>query len=90
MTANKIDKKKKTLHADQAETDRVQDLRREYWQEVREINPEDLIFIDEMGISLSLDRTHARSLRGQRAYDSKPYNPGSRVSVIGAIALNGF
>lgn len=26
----------------------------------------------------------------QRAYDSKPYNPGSRVSLIGAIALNGF
>jgi transposase len=43
-----------------------------------------------MGISLSLGRTHARSPRGQRAYDSKPYNPGSRVSVIGAIALKGF
>ena len=43
-----------------------------------------------MGMSLSLARTHARSPQGRRAYDSKPYNPGPRVSVIGAIALKGF
>lgn len=82
--------RKKTLHADQAETNRVQNLRGEYWQKVREINPKNLVFIDEMGISLSRDRTHARSPRGQRAYDCKPYNPGSRVSVIGAMTLKGF
>lgn len=65
-------------------------MRVEYWLQVGEVKPEDFVFIDEMGISLSLDRTHARSTQGQRAYDSKPYNPGERVSVIGAIALKGF
>ncbi len=48
------------------------------------------VFIDEMGIQLSLCRTHARSPKGQRAYGSKPYSRGKNVSVIGAIALKGF
>lgn len=43
-----------------------------------------------MGISLGLDRTHARSPQGQRAYDTKPYSPGQRISVIGALSLKGF
>lgn len=65
-------------------------MRVEYWLQVGDVKPENLVFIDEMGISLSLNRTHARSPQGERAYDSKPYNPGKRVSVIGAIALKGF
>lgn len=48
------------------------------------------MFINEMGISLSLDRTHARLPQGQRAYDRKPYNPGERVSVISVLALVRF
>ena len=65
-------------------------MRVEYWLQVGKVKPENLVFIDEMGISLSLDRTHARAPQGQRAYDNKPYNPGERVSVIGALALKGF
>ncbi len=61
-----------------------------YWQEVREINPDDLVFIDEMGMKLSLCRTHARLPQGQRAYGSKPYSRGKNISVIGAIAVKGF
>ena len=61
----------------------------EYWQRLREINPDDLVFIDEMGMNLSLCRTHARSLQGQRAYSANHYK-GQNISVIGAIALQGF
>ena len=43
---------KKTLHAEQAETDRVQELRVESWHQVGGINPSDLVFIDEISISL--------------------------------------
>ena len=34
-----------------------------------------------------LTRTHARSLRGTRAYAVKPFYRGKRVTVIGAITL---
>lgn len=54
---------------------------------MKQIEPEQLVFLDEMGVLLGLSRTHARSLRGQRAYDSKPFYRGAKVSVIGAISL---
>jgi len=53
----------------------VQKLRIEYWQQVKQVDPENLIFIDEMGVLLGLTRTQARSLQGSRVYDFKPLNP---------------
>ena len=60
-------------------------MRQEYWQQVTDIELENLVFIDEMGVLLGLARTNARALPGDRAYDFKPFYRGSKVSVIGAI-----
>lgn len=61
-------------------------LREEYWQKVQKIDPENLVFIDEMGVLLGLSRTHARSPRGTRVYDYQPFYRGAKVTVIGAIS----
>lgn len=82
-----INSKKKTLRSSQAQTERVQKLRVEYWEKVRHIDPENLVFLDEMGVLLGLTRTHARSDRGSRVYDFKPYYRGAKVSVIGGISI---
>jgi transposase len=79
---------KKTLRATQASSERVQRLRAQYWLQVRQINLNDLVFLDEMGILLGLMRTHARALCGLRAYDFKPFYRGTKVSVIGAISIS--
>lgn len=79
--------KKKTLRSSQANTERVQKLRVEYWEKVKHLEAENLVFIDEMGVLLGLTRTHARSKRGSRVYDFKPYYRGAKVSVIGGISL---
>jgi putative transposase len=79
--------KKKTFRSSQAKTERVQKLRLEYWEKVKHIHPEDLVFLDEMGVLLGLTRTHARSNRGSRVYDVKPYYRGAKVSVIGGISI---
>jgi transposase len=63
-------------------------LRLEYWSQVKEIDPKNLVFIDEMGVLLGLKRTHARAVPGERAYDFKPFYRGSKVSVIGAISIS--
>jgi transposase len=68
----------------------VQLTRFEYWKLLRGIPPEDLIFLDESGINLSLIRKHARSLGGQRAYGERPNRKGRNVSVIGAISVKGL
>ena len=62
--------------------------RAQYWSEVKEIESKNLVFIDEMGVLLGLMRTRARSLKGERAYDFKPFYRGKRISVIGAITQN--
>ncbi|MHC5772205.1 MAG: IS630 family transposase [Nostoc sp.] len=62
-------------------------MRIEYWQKVKEIEPENLVFIDEMGVLLGLTRSHARSPHGTRVYDFKPFYRGAKVTVIGAISI---
>lgn len=62
-------------------------MRIEYWQQVKEIEPENLVFIDEMGVLLGLTRTHARSPRGSRINGFKPFYRGAKVTVIGAVSM---
>ena len=55
---------------------RVQDLRYEFWQKVREVCFKDLIFIDESGVNLAMVRLYARSLKGSIARGQKPNKRG--------------
>lgn len=81
---------KKTLHATERDTERVQQLRVQYWHEIGEINVEDLVFVDETGSNLAMTRRYARSLKGSRAYNDAPYQRGNNLTLIGAIALRGL
>jgi transposase len=88
VAKGRVDAKKKTLRSTQAASDRVQKLRSEYWEQVSQVAPENLVFLDETGVLLGLTRTHARSPQGTRVYDLKPFYRGAKVTVIGAISLN--
>ena len=82
-------KPKKTFRASQTSSERVQNQRVEYWEQVRDIPAENLVFIDESGVLVGLQRERARSQVGQRAYAKKPFYRGSKVTVVGAITLRG-
>jgi transposase len=84
-----LSRKKKTLHATEMGDPRVQQARLDYWQQVRDLNPEDLVFIDESGINLAMIRLYARSPRGQRAVGEGPQKRGQNVSIIDALTLRG-
>jgi hypothetical protein len=71
----------------QCTTERVKLLRCEYWELVKNINPEHLVFLDAMGVLLGLTRTHVRGPHGSRTYDLKPFYRGAKVTVVGAISL---
>ena len=60
----------------------------QYWETIRDVALKNLVFLDEMGVLLGLKRTHARSASGTRAYDTKPFYRGGKVSVIGAICIS--
>ena len=68
----------------------MQQLRVEYWQVIGEVNLADLVFVDETGSNLAMTRRYARSLKGSRAYSDAPYQRGSNLSLIGAMALRGM
>lgn len=66
----------------------MQTLRRDYWDEVRDVRVNDLVFIDESGVNLGLVRLFAWAMRGQRAYGAQPKR-GKNVSIVAGLSLGG-
>jgi transposase len=48
------------------------------------------VFLDECGVDTRMTRTHARALRGQRAAGAVPWGRWERLTVLGALALDGI
>jgi len=57
---------------------------------IDEIEANDIIFIDESGAHLGMANDYARAEGGERAIAEKPFDVGSKFSIIGAIALTGI
>lgn len=65
----------------------MQSERVKFWQRVRGLLAQDLIFIDESGVDLALTRLRARAPKGRRAHGKRPSRRGKRVSMLSAISL---
>lgn len=63
--------------------------RAEFREKQKQLNAEDLIFIDEYGINLAMSRTHARAEVGKRAEVREAQKVGRKISVIQALGLKG-
>ncbi|MGB7058986.1 MAG: IS630 family transposase, partial [Geitlerinemataceae cyanobacterium] len=85
---NRTKPQKKTRYSSQAATERVLKLRRDYWSKIKDVETQNLVFLDETGILLGLNRTHARSPVGTRVGEFKPFYRGAKVTAIGAITVN--
>lgn len=83
---NRSSPSKKTVRSSQAGTEITQNKRLSYWESIRDVVADDLVFVDEMGVLLGLMRGMGRSKKGDRVYDVKPFYRGSRVTVVGAIS----
>ena len=49
-----------------------------------------LVFVDESGMHISMDRLRARAPRGQRAYGKVPRNRGKNLTLIASMSLSGM
>jgi transposase len=58
--------------------------------EAARIDPARLVFLDESGFDTRLVRTHARAPRGQRAHGAAPGGHWRRLTLIGALGLDGL
>ncbi len=65
-------------------------LREEYWERIRDVKAEDMVFVDESGSNLGMTRLYGRAEEGRRVYGSVPLNRGKNLRIIAAIALRGL
>ena len=54
-----------------------------------EVDAERLLFVDEMGVNISLSPLYAWSRRGERAFGSAPRNWGKNVTLLASITHRG-
>jgi transposase len=67
----------------------VVEARRAWRADLAGVDPARLVFVDETGIDTRMTRTHARAARGRRAFGKAPWGRWERLTVIGALALDG-
>jgi transposase len=49
-----------------------------------------LVFVDESGFHIAMDRLKARAPRGQRAYGKVPRNRGKNTTLLASMSLSGM
>jgi transposase len=67
----------------------VAEERAAYRDEATKADPAGLIFVDESGVTTRMTRTYARAPRGERARGSIPCGGWRRVTLLGALGLDG-
>jgi transposase len=54
------------------------------------VDPSRLFFLDESGVNTCMTRHYARSPKGERAVGSAPLVKAARLTVVGALSLDGM
>jgi transposase len=80
---------KKTLRASEQDRADIQAERAVFCEKIRQLDPKELVFIDETGITTAMTRPYARAPRGERARGSAP-GGWRRLSVLGALSGEGM
>ena len=79
----------KTLRAAEQDRPDVAEARAAWRAELAGIDPRRLVFLDETGIDTRLTRAYGRAPRGRRATGKVSRGGWQRLTVIGALALDG-
>ena len=79
----------KTLRAAEQDRKDVAQARAAWRAELAGLDPTRLIFLDETGIDTRLTRGYGRASRGQRAIGKVPHGNWQRLTIIGALGLDG-
>jgi transposase len=67
----------------------VAEARQAWRAELAGVDPARLVFVDETGIDTRMTRAYARARGGQRAIGRVPWGRWERLTVLGALGLDG-
>jgi transposase len=82
--------KKTSLHASEQGTERVQQARANYQEEVAALDPQRFQFIDASGVNLAMTRLYGRAPRGERVIGAVPQNYGANVTRLASLGSHGI
>jgi transposase len=82
--------KKKSLHAAEQDSERIKAQRQFWQQEARQIDPAQLIFVDESGVTTEMTRRYGRALNGARVEEGVPAGRWRTLTILGAVSLSGW
>jgi transposase len=88
LERNKISRKKKTYHASERDSPRVQELRQEFCAKLASVEPDRLVFIDETGATTAMSRTYGRGPIGERVQAAAP-GGWNNVTLITGLRTSG-
>jgi hypothetical protein len=80
---------KKSLHASERDTARVQQARAIYRQRLTALDLRRVKFVDESGVNLAMTRGYGRAPTGERVVGSVPQNYGQNVTMLAALGSHG-
>ncbi len=85
-----ITAQKKSLHAVERESERVQIRRVEYTGELANEIILRLEFLDEAGSNLAMTRVYGRGAKGERVIETVPQNYGENITMLASLSLAGI
>jgi len=88
--AARIAFEKKSLHAQERDTEANRQRRAEFIETIRATPPEHLIYLDESGVSTQMTRLYARCAGGRRIHESTPDGRWKVLTILGAISTRGM
>ena len=84
--ASGLDAEQKTLAA----SERDEEARSAWRADAAQLDPEQLVFVDESGTNIALTRLYGWAPHDQRARGSAPRNHGTNTTLIAALAPEGL
>lgn len=79
----RLPRKKKTKHAQEQDTPEVQAQRVAFEAKLAKVDPERLVFVDEMGANTTMTRTYGRAPAGERVPASVPGSWQNGTLIVG-------
>jgi transposase len=88
LRRNRITRKKKTRHAEERDSPRVQELRKSFCETMKTVDPENVVFVDETGATTAMGREFGRAPIGERVQSAAP-GAWKNVTLISGLRSSG-
>jgi len=81
---------KKSLHAQEQESEAGRLRRQAWWEQITQIDPRRLVFVDESGVTTETTRRYGPARHGERVREGAPAGHWRTLTLLGAITVDGL